>query len=91
MKNKNNKINYNLQESDIDNEEKNSKAFSGSERGNSRKKGKGLPTVGLKSSNFKASKIDIAGKLDVDNIDVNNLKSANVGVNGVKLGERIIE
>ena len=47
--------------------------------------------VGLKSSNFKSSKIDVAGKLDVNNIDVNNMKSANVGVNGVKLGERIIE
>lgn len=47
--------------------------------------------VGVKSNNFKSSRIGIAGKLDVDNIDVNNLKSANVGVNGVKLGERIIE
>lgn len=70
-----------------DNEENSSKVFSG----NIRKKGKGLPMVGIKSSNFQSSKIDVAGKLDVDNIDVNNMKSANVGVNGVKLGERIIE
>ena len=70
-----------------DNEENSSKVFSGSIR----KKGKGLPMVGIKNSNFQSSKIDVAGKLDVDNIDVNNMKSANVGVNGVKLGERIIE
>ena len=70
-----------------DNEENSSKVISG----NIRKKGKGLPMVGIKSSNFQSSKIDVAGKLDVDNIDVNNMKSANVGVNGVKLGERIIE
>jgi hypothetical protein len=70
-----------------DNEENSSKVISGSIR----KKGKGLPMVGIKNSNFQSSKIDVAGKLDVDNIDVNNMKSANVGVNGVKLGERIIE
>ena len=62
-----------------------------SERGNIRKKGKGLPMVGIKTNNFKSSKIDVAGRLDADNIDVNNMKSANVGINGVKTGERIIE
>ena len=62
-----------------------------SEKGNIIKKGKGLPKVGIKMSNFQSSKIDVAGKLNTDNIDVNNMKSANVGINGVKLGERIIE
>ena len=76
----------------LSDEDKFSKTISNSERGNSRKKkGKGLPMVGVKSNNFKSSRIDVAGKLDVDNIDVNNLKSGNVGVNGVKLGGRIIE
>ena len=72
-------------------EESNSRVISGSERGNFKRKNKGLPTVGNKSNNFTTSKIDVAGKLDVNNIDVNNMKSANVGINGVKIGERIIE
>ena len=55
------------------------------------KKGKGLPIVGSKNSNFEPSKIDAAGKLEIENINVDNLKSANVGVNGQKMGERIIE
>ena len=91
-------VNFNNQNSSdskgisLSDEDNFSKKISNSERGNSRKKkGKGLPMVGVKSNNFKSSRIGIAGKLDVDNIDVNNLKSANVGVNGVKLGERIIE
>ena len=54
-----------------------------------KKKGKGLPMVGVKSSNFEPSKIDTAGKFDADNINIDNLKSANVGVNGQKIGERI--
>ena len=94
MEENNNKIdikldinNENNNSNSGDNEENSSKVFSG----NIRKKGKGLPMVGIKTSNFQSSKIDVAGKLDVDNIDVNNMKSANVGVNGVKLGERIIE
>ena len=55
------------------------------------KKGKGLPIVGSKNSNFEPSKIDAAGKLEIENLNVDNLKSANVGVNGQKMGERIIE
>ena len=62
-----------------------------SERGRLQRKGKGLPMVGIKTSNFQTSKIDVAGRLNVDDVNVDNLKSANVGVNGVKLGERIIE
>ena len=75
---------------DSSNEESNSRALN-SERGNLKKKGKGLPKVGIKDSNFKTSKIDVAGKLNVNDIDVNNMKSANIGVNGTKMGERIIE
>ena len=56
-----------------------------------KKKGKGLPIVGAKNSNFEPSKIDAAGRLDVENINVENLKSANVGVNGQKIGERVVE
>jgi len=44
-----------------------------------------------KNNNFKSSKIDVAGRLDVNNVDINNMKSASIGVNGVKVGERIIE
>ena len=87
-------LKFNMNENDEDgsnDENENNTKLKSSERGNSKKRGKGLPMVGIKSSNFQSSKIDVAGKLDVDNIDVNNMKSANVGVNGVKLGERIIE
>ena len=93
----NNNFNINI---NIDNENNNEslKNTISEEGGSSRrisaskkKKGKGLPTVGVKTSNFKSSRIDVAGRLDVNNIHVNNMKSANVGVNGVKLGERIIE
>lgn len=45
--------------------------------------------VGPKSSNFEPSKVDVAGKFDVENVDTENLKSANVGVNGQKIGDRI--
>ena len=57
--------------------------------GNNIKKSKGLPMVGPKSSNFEPSKVDVAGKFDVENVDTENLKSANVGVNGQKIGDRI--
>lgn len=56
-----------------------------------KKKVKGLPMIGIKTNNFEASKVDIAGKFDAYNIDIENLKSNNVGVNGQKIGERIIE
>ena len=64
---------------------------SGSQRTNSIKKNKELPLVGKKTNDFKSSKIEKAGKLYTNDIDVNNMKSANVGVNGVKIGDRIIE
>ena len=47
-------------------------------------KKKGLPMVGSKNTQFKASRIDVGGKLDVNNIDITNKKS-------VKVGDRIIE
>ena len=64
---------------------------SGSHRTNSIKKNKELPLVGKKTNDFKSSKIEKVGKLYTNDIDVNNMKSANVGVNGVKIGDRIIE
>ena len=69
-------------------EDNTSKAIS--QRGNSKKK-KNLPMVGLKKNNFEMSKMDVAGNLDADNININNMKSANIGANGVKMGNRIIE
>ena len=65
--------------------------YSGSNRGNSKKKNNELPLVGTKSNTFKSSKIGVAGELYTENIDINNLKSANVGVNGIKIGDRIID
>ena len=56
-----------------------------------KKRGIGLPKVGNKNMEFKASKIDVAGKMDVNNVDITNQKSANVGVNGAKIGSRIEE
>ena len=64
---------------------------SGTNRGNSKRKNKDLPSVGLKYNSFKASKVGAVGNLNTENIDINNLKSANVGVNGVKIGDRIIQ
>ena len=54
-------------------------------------KKRGLPLVGSKKTEFKASKIGVAGKLDVNEVDISNMKSANVAVNGVKMGDRIVE
>ena len=65
------------------------KALLNSSVGGSKRKGKGLPMVGSKISNFEPSKVDVAGKFDINNVDTDNLKSANVGVNGQKIGERI--
>ena len=56
---------------------------------NARKKG--LPLVGNKNINFQLSKVDVGGKLDVDNVDISKMKSANVGINGEKMGDRIID
>ena len=62
-----------------------------SQRGASRKKNKGLPLVGNKKRKFILSKIKNVGDLDVDGVNYNCVKSTNVGVNGVKIGDRIIE
>ena len=77
-----------------DNNQKNdyiSSVVSGSHRTNSIKKNKELPLVGKKTNDFKSSKIEKVGNLYTNDIDVNNMKSANVGVNGVKIGDRIIQ
>ena len=74
-----------------DNENLTSGARSGSNRGNSKKRNKELPSVGVKYNSFKTSKVGAVGNLNTENIDINNLKSANVGVNGVKIGDRIIQ
>ena len=66
-----------------------SKVFS--PRGTSKKKNRGLPLVGNKKRKFELSRIKNVGELDVDSINYNCLKSTNVGVNGVKIGDRIIE
>ena len=66
-------------------------AHYGSHRGNSKKKNSDLPLVGIKNNSFKTSKDGTAGNLNTENIDINNLKAANVGVNGIKIGDRIIE
>ena len=83
--------NTDKENSDSEDNKENTLKAKPSEKGNIIKKGKGLPKVGTKNNNFQSSKIDVAGKLNTENIDVNNMKSANVGINGVKLGERIIE
>ena len=66
-----------------------SKVFS--QRGTSKKKNRGLPLVGNKKRKFELSRIKNVGELDVDSVNYNCLKSTNVGVNGVKIGDRIIE
>ena len=59
--------------------------------GGVKRKGK-LPTVEIKkSNNFEPSRIDVAGKFNTENIDIENLNYANVGINGKKTGERIEE
>ena len=58
---------------------------------NSKRKNKDLPLVGMKNNDFKSSKIGAVGKLYKANIDTNNIKTTNVGVNGTKIGDRIIE
>jgi hypothetical protein len=86
----NNEHNSDTLKNSLSDEENSSKRMLSSRR----KKGKGLPSVGVKNTDFKSSKIDVAGRLDVggvDVVDINNMKAANVGINGVKLSERIIE
>ena len=48
-----------------------------------------LPTVSIKNENFVSSKVDEGENLNEINVNMNNLKSANVGINGQKTGERV--
>ena len=70
-------------------DDKNLKNFS--KRSSSKKKNKGLPLVGSKNNLFVVSKKGAVGDLNIDNIQLKNLKSSNVGVNGTKIADRIIE
>ena len=48
-----------------------------------------LPAVSIKKENFISSKVDEGERLNEINVNTDNLKSANVGINGQKIGERI--
>ena len=48
-----------------------------------------LPMVGKKDKDFISSKIAEAGKFDGGNINIDISKTANVGINGQKIGDRI--
>ena len=61
-----------------------------SKRSTSQKK-KGLPLVGSKNNYFELSKKEEGGHFDINALHLKNLKNSNVGVNGVKIGDRIIE
>ena len=52
---------------------------------------RGLPSVGIKANNFKPSRVESGGQFYTENVDVGNMMSANVGINGVKMNNRIIE
>ena len=82
--NNENKINFEIPNNLASTEENNIRISQ-----NARKKG--LPLVGNKNINFQLSKVDVGGKLDVDNVDISKMKSANVGINGEKMGDRIID
>ena len=60
-----------------------------SPKGNSKKRSIALPLVGQKKNDFEMSKFGKVGKLDIMNIDINNLRSTHVGVNGVKFANKI--
>ena len=68
-----------------------SRVQTGINRGNYKKKNTELLPVGIKSNIFKSSKNEFLGNLNRENIDINNIKSTNVGVNGMKIGDRMIE
>ena len=79
-------INYFHEEANNDNN-----VILSSGAGGIKKRGKGLPMVGPKNnSNFVSFKIDKAGDFDKDKINVENLHLTNVGVNGQKIGDRVI-
>ena len=48
-----------------------------------------LPLVGVKNSNFVSSKVEPIK--NTENININNIKSPNSSVNGIKFGKKIIE
>ena len=79
-------VNYFHEEANNDNN-----AILSSGAGGIKEKGKSLPMVGPKNnSNFVSYKIDKAGDFDKDKVNVENLHSVNVGVNGQKIGDRVI-
>ena len=99
---KENEINLNIKNNESNNKEGESSQFfkmSGiilADRGKTKEsenvlKGKKivLPTVTVKNENFVSSKVDEGGNLNEINVNMDNLKSAYVGINGQKLGERV--
>ena len=99
---KENEINLNIKNNEPNNKEGESSQFfkmSGiilADRGKTKEsenalKGKKivLPTVTVKNENFVSSKVDEGGNLNEINVNMDNLKSAYVGINGQKLGERV--
>ena len=79
-------VNYFQEEANNDNN-----VILSSGAGGIKKKGKGLPMVGPKNnSDFVSYKIDKAGDFDKEKVNVENLHSANVGVNGQKIGDRVM-
>jgi hypothetical protein len=99
---KENEINLNIKNNEPNNKEGESNQFfkmSGiilADKGKSKESENGLkgkkivlPTVTVKNENFVSSKVDEGGNLNEINVNMDNLKSANVGINGQKLGERV--
>ena len=58
---------------------------------NTKTKNKNLPLVGSKNYIFQSSKVEPIGNLNIENIDINNIKSSKIGINGSKIGGKIIE
>ena len=48
-----------------------------------------LPSVGVKNDNFVSSRVDEGKNSNEINLDIINMKSTNVGINGQKTGERV--
>ena len=99
---KENEINLNIKNNEPNNKEGESNQFfkmSGiilADKGKTKESENGLkgkkivlPTVTVKNENFVSSKVDEGGNLNEINVNMDNLKSANVGINGQKLGERV--
>ena len=89
--NKNDDINLdNLGKNFIQDDGNNDRILLSSQGGGIKKKNKGLPLVGSKNDIFISSRIDKAGNFDTNNINIDNMKSASVGINGQKIGDRIV-